>query len=192
MPVKSKKAKGKDSACKGFVLPFNFLLLPVLLCLFTFSFCLSISAQDDDFAPPPLRTVTKDERVKLSATSDVKNRTKLSLEMMAAHLTAAEQFNTNTDFDGVFRELGGFQGLLDNALEFLSHQNSESGKVLDNYKRLEIGLRTFTPRIETIRRDLPLRYEDYVHKLLFYVRDARSRAVDPLFSDKVVQIKNTK
>ncbi len=77
-------------------------------------------------------------------------------------------------------------GLLDNTLDFLGKQDSNKGKVLDNYKRLEIGLRGFAPRLETIRRDLPLRYEDYVHKLLKYVRDSRSRAVEPMFGSSVV------
>ena len=161
------------------------------LLVFNFSL-LSVFAQDDtELAPPPLRTVTKDERVKLAAITDVKSRTKLALDMMNLHLMTAEQLNTNADFDGMFRELGGFQGLLDNSLDYLVKQDSDSNKVLDNFKRMEIGLRGFTPRIEAIRRDLPTRYEDYVHKLLLYVRDARTRAVDPLFSDKVVQIKKS-
>lgn len=169
-----------------------FFMIALAFSIFHFSFSTVLAQDDLELAPPPIMTVTKDERAKLASITDVKARTKLVLELMDMHLMAAEQLNTNADFDGVFRELGGFQGLLEDSLDYLDKQNSNSNKVLDNFKRMEIGLRGFTPRIEVIHRDLPFRYEDYVRRLLHYVRDARSRAVDPLFSDKVVQIKNTR
>ena len=164
----------------------------IYLSLFTFHFSLlTINAQDDptDLAPPPLRTVSKDEKALLNEQSDIKVHTKLALAMMNSRLTHAEILNTNSDFEGMFRELGGFHGLLDNTLDFLGKHDTNSGKVLDNYKRLEIGLRAFTPRLEAIRRDLSLRYEDYVRQLVKYVREARTRAVEPLFSDTVVPVR---
>jgi len=105
---------------------------------------------------------------------------------MGARLTEAERLNSTGDFDGMFRELGGFHGLMDNSLGYLQERDVGSGKVLDNFKRIEIGLRGFAPRIEAIRRDLPLRYEGYLNKLLKYVRDARSKAIEPLFADTVL------
>ena len=198
--VKSKKAKGKSKEldCVAFTsrkTPSYFLLFPFYFCLFVFAFlllpfafCLTATAQDDppEQAPPPLRTVSKEEKTQLTDAPDVKGRTKLSLELMSTRLSQAEHLTASTDFDGMFKELGGFHGLLDNTLEYLGKQDSRIGKVLDNYKRLEIGLRTFEPRLETIRRDLPLRYEDYVRKLIMYVRDSRSRAVEPMFGNSVV------
>ena len=161
----------------------TFVLLSTLYSLLS----TPVSAQDDpDLAPPPLRTVTKNELSKLGSTDDIKARTKLALDMMTAHILAAEQLNGNADFDGMFRELGGFQGLLDNSLDYLKIHDNNSNKILDNFKRLEIGIRAFSPRLEAIRRDLPTRYEDYVRTLLIYVRDARSRAMEPMFSDTVV------
>ena len=146
------------------------------------------SAQDDapDLAPPPLKAVSKDERSRLDAQGDQKSRTKLALEMMQARISNAERLATGEDFDGVFRELGGFQGLMDNSLEWLNKNGDGSGKTLDNYKRIEIALRGFAPRVEAIRRDVPLRYEDYIRRLLMYLRDARAKAIEPLFSDTVV------
>ena len=191
--VKSKKLKGKSKERSSVAFPRrkispSFLLLPFYFCLFTFAFCLAAAAQDDppEQAPPPLRTVSKEEKTQLNDVADVKNRTKLSLDLMSGRLSAAERLGKSTDFDAMYRELGGFHGLLDYTLEFLGKQDSRNGKILDNYKRLEIGLRTFEPRLETIRRDLPLRYEDYVRKLIIYVRDSRSRAVEPMFGDSVV------
>ncbi|MEK7855704.1 MAG: hypothetical protein AAB288_06415, partial [Acidobacteriota bacterium] len=60
------------------------------------------------------------------------------------------------------------------------------GKVLNNFKRLEIGLRQFRPRLELIRRGIPSEYEPYLRSLIQYVRDARAKAVEPLFGDSVV------
>jgi len=145
------------------------------------------SAQDDDLAPPPLRTVTKEERIALEAQSDVKARTKLALIYMTGHLATAEALNTKREYDAMFRELGGFQGLLDNTLIYLMAGDKTSSKVLDNLKRFEISLREFMPRLEIIHRELPLRYEEYVRKLIAFVRNARTKALDPLFSDTVVK-----
>ncbi len=157
--------------------------------VFNFSLA-TVFAQDTppDEAPPPLRTVTKEEKTQLNSIPDVKSHTKVAIELMSIRLVQAEHLNSTTDFDGMFKELGGFHGLLDNTLEFLGKQDARNGKVLDNYKRLELGLRTFEPRLETIRRDLPTRYEEYVRKLLIYVRDSRSRAVEPMFGDTVVRV----
>lgn len=130
--------------------------------------------------------MSKSESQKLDAARDSKERTKLSLELMNSHLSAAEKYNTDQDFDAMFRELGGFHGLLDNAMAHLERQNAQNTKVLDNYKRLEIGLRGFSTRLEGIRRDMPIRYEDYVRKLLIHLRNSRTKAAEPFFRDVVV------
>lgn len=116
----------------------------------------------------------------------MKNRTKLTLELMTARLSAAERLRSGDDFDGVFRELGAFHALMDNGLAYLQRRDTGSGKVLDNFKRIDIALRTFAPRLETIRREIPLSHEDYVRKLLIYVREARTKATEPLFADTVL------
>ena len=162
--------------------------------LFTFPFLLSnVSAQDDppDIAPPPLKFVSKEELAQLNPVTDVKKRTKLALQLMAGRLTQAETFHSREQLDEMFKQLGGFHGLMDNTLAFLDRSDKDSGKVLNNYKRLELGLREYRPRLETIRRDLPLRYEFYVRSLIKHLRDARAKAVEPLFSDTVVPNKKT-
>ena len=184
---KRQKVKGKSLTKSGSTVG-RIALIPYFF-LFTFAFLLSTaSAQDDlpDTVPPPLIIVSKQERTSLDAQTDVKARTKLALELMQARFAAAERLNSGADFDGMFRELGGFHGLLDNTLDFLLRSDKNNNKVLNNFKRLEIGLRGFTPRLETIRRELPQRYEEYVGNLIKHVRNARTRAVEPLFSDTVV------
>jgi len=161
---------------------FYFLLFTVHCSLFT-----AVSAQDDELAPPPLRTVTKEERISLDAQADAKARTKLALMYMTDHLAAAEALNSKHEYDTMFRELGGFHGLVDNTLLYLTAADKNSKKILDNLKRFEIGLREFMPRLEVIHRELPFKYEDYVRRLLAYVRNARTKALDPMFADTVVK-----
>jgi hypothetical protein len=87
----------------------------------------------------------------------------------------------------MFGELGAFHALVDKTLDYLDRNDNGGGKVLNNFKRVEMTLRAFLPRLEVIRRDLPERFEPYVRDLAKSVRKARSRAVDPLFSDTVVK-----
>lgn len=165
-----------------------FSLVAIHFSLFTL-----VSAQDDppELAPPPLRVVSPEELEKLSTEDDdVKARTKMVIEMMGVRLANAEKMNAAENFEGMFREVGYFHGLMENGIAFLEKRNQTAGKVLDNYKRLEITLRGFITRLETIRRTVPIRYEDYLRKLIKFVREARTRATEPLFSDNVVKTKN--
>ncbi len=145
-----------------------------------------------DLAPPPLKILQKGEQDELDRSKDVGSRTKLALKLMDGRLVEAEAQNLKQNFDEMFRELGHFHALMDNSLDYLNRNNTGRGKVLDNFKRLEIGLRKFIPRLETIRRELPLRYEDYVRKLMIRIRDARSKATEPLFGETVVPRSGTR
>jgi hypothetical protein len=111
----------------------------------------------------------------------------VAIDLMNLRVSAAEKRAAAEDFDAMYTELGAFQGLLDNTLEFLIRSDNDSDKVLNNFKRFEIGLRAFVPRIETVRRELPSSYEPYVKGLIRYIRDARGRALEPLFGDSVVR-----
>jgi hypothetical protein len=151
------------------------------------------NAQEDtsDDAPPPLKIVSRAELSQLDVKSNIKDRTKLTLELMNLRLTAAEKYYEGEDFDGTYRELGVFHGLMDHGLAFLYRNNNGSDKILDNFKRIDIALRGFAPRIETIRREMPSRYENYVRVLAKYVREARTKATEPLFADTVVPQRRT-
>ena len=142
---------------------------------------------DDDFetAPPPLKYVSKQDKALLDSEANPKDRTKTALSLMDARLDDAEKLNAAENFNAMFSELGHFAGLLDNSLNFLSRQPDDK-KNLDNYKRLEIGIRRFMGRLEVVRRELPLRYEKYVRDLIKYLRVSRSRALEPQFSDTVL------
>lgn len=144
---------------------------------------------EDDVAPPPLKILSPDEKTKLGAEKEVKRRTRLALELMELRLKQAETNDTAENFDQMYVELGGFHALMENMLEFLNSSDKDSGRVLNNFKRFEIGLRGFTSRLELIRRDLPIRYEPYVRSLIKQLRAARAKAIEPLFDDTVVPSK---
>jgi hypothetical protein len=161
-----------------------FLALAVL-----FALPMVASAQavvDDDLAPPPLRLLSEDEKTRLSAEVEIKRRTKLGLELMDARLKRSEALGTSQDYDRMYVELGGFHALMDNMLDFLYKSEKDSNKVLNNFKRFEIGLRGFITRLELIRHTLPIRYEHYLRTLVKNIRAARARAIEPLFDDTVV------
>ena len=159
--------------------------------LFTFCFLLVAAhaqpeSQLTDTAPPPLKILSKSEKSQLEAVTDLKQRTKLALELMEVRMVKAEGFGTKEEYPEMFTELGGFHALVDNTINFLDVNNNNTGKVLNNFKRIELSLRKHITRLELIRRDLPIKYELYVRRLVKYIREARSRAVEPLFDDTVV------
>ena len=170
---------------------FNLLSFTFCLLLFTFYLLLlsakPILAQDDQKeVPPPLKILSKEEKSTLEAQRDVKKRTILTLDLMEARLVKAETDKSKEDFRLMFDELGGFNALMDNTLTFLNRNNAGSGKVLNNYKRIELSLRKYITRLELIRRDLPPEYEPYVRRLVKSVREARTKAVEPLFGETVL------
>ena len=156
----------------------------VVLLISTLSlFLVDAVAQTDALAniPPPAKIVSKDVKDKLEAETDEKKRTTLALAFMDTYMKQAEVELGKEEFTGVYRELGGFHFLMDSTLDYLLFKDNGSGKTQNNLKRYEIGLRAFAPRLELIRRELPSDYEPYVFRLLKYLRDSRSKAIEPLF-----------
>lgn len=166
--------------------PLRICLLFIIFAAFSATETFAQPEMPKDAEPPPLKVISKEEREQLSKETKIKDRTKLSLQLMDLRLQKAEEFNSKNQHKEMFKELGKFHALIDNALWFLKSNNTENGAVLHNFKRLEMGLRTFLPRLEMIRRELPLNFEYYVRSLIINVRDARSKAVDPIFSDTVI------
>lgn len=184
-----KRRTEMNKATTAFRLMFRRKALLVPFCLFMLSFgAASVNAQDDppDLAPPPLKQISKSEKEQLNAETNIKDHTKLALELMAVRLKKAEELSAGEGFDEMFTELGGFHAIMDNTLAFLIKGNTNNGKVLNNIKRFEIGLRAFMPRLEILRRESPTKYETYVRNLIKYLRDARSKAIEPFFGTSVV------
>lgn len=140
-------------------------------------------------APPPIRVLSKEEKDLLASQTETKKVTKIALELMESRMKKAEEADSQDNFDAMFVELGSFHALMDHTLNFLLDKHGDGKKAFNDFKRYELGLRGFTPRLELIRRDLPIKYEYYVRTLIKYLREARSRAIDPLFGDSVVREK---
>jgi hypothetical protein len=141
-------------------------------------------------APPPAKTLSKEEKDLLNSQVDSKKYTKIALELMEIRMKRAEEADVRDDFDGMFVELGAFHALMDHSLDFLLKKHSDGKKAFNDFKRYELGIRGFSPRMELLRRDLPIKYEYYVRVLMKYLREARSKAIDPMFGDSVVPHKN--
>lgn len=179
--TQNKKSK---SICKFAFLIFSFLLLTGVGSLLT------VRAQTDeppkDAAPPPVRVMSKEERKEIETETSAKKRTELALNLMEIRLRKAEDAANQNQFQITLEELGGYQALLDNALNYLERHDDRSNKIDYNFKRLEIGLRRVVPRLEILRRAMPFNYGYYVVKLQKFVRETRARAMEPLFDDTVV------
>lgn len=168
----------------------KFFIFALFLLLTAYCSLLTAAAQENeqqDTAPPPLKILSKDETKQLNAETDVKKRTKLALDLMEIRLKKAEVLNSQRQYAEMFDELGDFHALVDKTLNFLNSKDDGGGKILNNFKRVEISLREFLPRLELIRRDLPAKYEFYVRDLARDVRRARSKAIEPFFGNTVVK-----
>lgn len=174
--------------------PNNFLKLqlaknfkfPFLILFITMAFGVSADAQENlltDIVPPPLPIVSKGEGDQLNLQTDTKKRTELSLTLMQSRLVKAETFSNEKRYKESLDELGGFQAIMSDAMVYLNKHNSGSGKVLSSFKRFEITLRGFVPRLEVVRRLMPEKFAYHVGQLMKSVRKARSNAVEPLFDD---------
>lgn len=178
---------GKHLLSKNFykrIISSSLLILLGALC-----FVFDVSAQESEpreVMPPPLKFISKEEKKLLEAETDVKSRTKLALTLIDAKLKEAEFLSAQQKYQEMFERLGNFHALVDHTLDFLDRNDNGRGKVLNNFKRLEISLRTYLTRIELIRRDLPLEYEFYVRNLGKHIRNARAKAVEPFFSETIV------
>lgn len=184
--MKTGERKTKNEIRAGRLSRAGLVFAVALTSIFVFS--TAVSAQDgpNDEAPPPLKVFSKKERERLRAELDLKERTKLALELMDTRLSNSERLAGRGDLAGMYTELGGFHALMDHVIAHLDRLDPNRDKVLDNYKRFEIGLRKYSPRLEILRREVPLRYESYIDKLLNYVRDTRARALEPMFGETVV------
>jgi len=162
-----------------------------LICLISFGVIISFgqigaSAQDqDESAPPPIKLLSKTERTQLAEKHETKDRTFLTLQLMETRLHSAEKFRTDENYSLMYAELGGFHALMDDGLKFLL-LNSGEGRKLGTLKKFEITLRGFVPRLEALRRDLPLNFDPYIKQLILDVGDAREKAMQPFFSDTVI------
>ena len=177
------KSKTQIKARQIFTFYFLLFTFPII---FSNVVCAQRTVEFPEYIPPPKIELSKDEKTALEGEKDVKKYTNLAIEFMELRLNKAEDLANSQSFNDVLQELGGFHALMNTTLQFLNRNNVGNRKILTTFKRFEMALRSFMPRLETIRREMPERHEIYLVKLLKLVRDGRTKAVEPLFADTVV------
>ena len=166
------------------------------LLLLAFVFSPAVNAQESQptpqptplTAPPPFKMIVKEERAALDATTnDPKKRLKLTIEFADGHLTNAEQHTTRENYEAASTEVGMYQALIENALQFLSTFKRDSNKTRDLYKRLEMALRADGPRLTAMRRSTPLEFAVWIKQVEDFARDGRTEALNSFYGHTVVR-----
>ena len=168
------------------------IVLSALLLLTAFALAPSVCAQDAQPtalpAPPPFKMIVKEERAALdAAVNDPKKRLKMTIEFADVHLTNAEQHTSRENYEAASTEVGMYQALIENALQFLSTFKRDSNKTRDLYKRLELALRADGPRLTAMRRTTPLEFAVWIKKVEDFARDGRTEALNSFYGHTVVK-----
>jgi hypothetical protein len=166
-----------------------------VLTLLITAFFSTASAQDprppDDTAPPPLRTISREERALINAERDSKDRIKLTLELATAHLATTENQTVRQDYEKAAVAAGRYWALIEDAFTFLKPMKSDSNKTRDLYKRVELTLRAHGPRLATIRRTTPIEYSVWIKEIEDLARKGRTEALNSFYGHTVVRDRQT-
>lgn len=147
----------------------------------------SAQRADDLAAPPPLRYVPDDVRRQLDAeASDVKARTKLSIQLAEDRLTRAAAAVDADRFEEATNELGVYEAIVADTIHFVQASGRTGNKLRDTFKRIELALRAQVPRIETLRRGLPAAHAVYAKATIEFVRVQRDQALSAFYDDTVI------
>jgi hypothetical protein len=138
-------------------------------------------------APPPMRFVTRAERDQLSSARDPKARIRTTLELAADHLTHAENFTAEKKFAHASEELGGYLGLIDDAVGFIGDLARDKSSTRDLYRHLDIALRSHIPRIAVMRRSTPAEHAANLKAVEEYARDTRAEALEAFYGHTVLR-----
>src|SRR5437870_11028230 len=109
-------------------------------------------------APPPMRFVARAERDQLNAARDPKSRVRTTIDLAVEHLARFETLTLQKEFANASEELGGYLGLIDDAVKFIGGLVRDKSSTRDLYRHLDIALRNHIPRIAVMRRSTPAEY----------------------------------
>lgn len=143
---------------------------------------------EPDAAPPPMKFIPSELRARLAAESkDLKDRTKLGVQLAAERLAAAETHTQAENYDAAGMELGVYQALIADAVKFIKQSGRSDNKARDNFKRIDLALREHTPRVEKIRRMTPAQSAVHVKAALDFIRQSRTDALESFYGDTVLR-----
>ena len=138
-------------------------------------------------APPPLKLITKEDRLQLDQAKDPKQKLRTTIDLCGAHLTRAEQLTTDGNYDAASGEVGMYHALVESALEELAALKRDSNKTRDLYKRMELALRADGPRLTAMRRITPLEFAVWIKKVEDFARAGRTEALNSFYGHTVVR-----
>ena len=136
-------------------------------------------------APPPLKIVSREERARILGAEDSKARLRTTIEFAELHLAKAEVLTSENNFESATGELGKYEALIEDALNYLSPMVRDKNKTRDLYKRLELALRAHGPRLTAIRRSTPLEYAVWIKALEEFARKGRTEALNSFYGHTV-------
>jgi len=173
--------------------------LPIVVLLLVFVYVPAVSAQDAGPmptpaasptplpAPPPIKVITKEERAQIDGAGDSKARVRTTLDLAALRLTRAEQLAKQTNYDDALAEVGSYEALIQDILDFLNGMKRDSNKTRDLCKRVELALRAHGPRLTTMRRETPLEFAVWIKKSEEFARSARTEVLNTFYGHTVVR-----
>jgi hypothetical protein len=138
-------------------------------------------------APPPMISISREERTQLSEAKDPKAHIRTSIQLMLNRLTRVEDYTNEKKFDQASEELGGYLGLIDDVRGFCGGLNRDKGSTRDRYRDLDIALRAQIPRLAVVRRTTPVAYAGHLKAAEEYVRETRSDALDSFYGHSVLR-----
>ena len=159
--------------------------------LVVFTVCLAFEARGQEnhpqliSAPPPMKFVPRSERAQLSTARDAKARLRASLELADARLMRAEELTAGQRYEAASNELGVYHGLMEDVLSFMGDLK-DNKKMRDTYKKLELGLRAHSTRLESIRRSTPAEYSVNIKVICECAHKVRTYALNAFYGDTVV------
>lgn len=159
--------------------------------LLVFIFSVAAAGQDPQItqvnAPPPFRTIPKQERSQIEQNSDSGKRLRLTIDFATSHLTVAENYTNQQNYEAASAEVGIYYALLQNALTYMSGLKRDSNRTRDLYKRLELILRQHGPRLTTMRRITPIEFAVWIKEAEDYAREGRTEALNSFYGHTVVR-----
>jgi hypothetical protein len=155
-----------------------------VLCTAASMMCvLEVRAQEQ--APPPLKIVTRQDRMQLDEEKDSKDHVRLTLALAESHLANAESQTSHLNYDEAAAEAGKYWALIEYVFIFLSKQKLDSNKTRDLYKRVELTLRAHGPRLSIMRRTTPAAYAIWIKETEDFARQGRTEALNSFYGHTV-------
>jgi hypothetical protein len=137
--------------------------------------------------PPPMKFISREERVRLDAHSDSKARTRAAIDLAGQRLARAEEFTSAKRYEAASQQLGCYLALVDDTMHFLGRLNSDKGKTRDLYRYLDIALRAHIPRLAVLRRTTPAEYAVNIKTAEEFARNTRTEALEFFYGRTVLR-----